>query len=55
MAKKKIAKLTDKQYAEYIMTLKNDKALYSTDGEMFVPDEINVEKGHELDCNNKKP
>lgn len=37
---KKIAKLTEKQYIEYIMSLKNDAALYNADGEMFVPDAI---------------
>lgn len=38
--KKKIRKLTDEQYNEYIATLKNDAALYSADGSMFVPPEI---------------
>lgn len=54
MAKKKIAKLTDKQYAEYIMSLKDDAALYSADGEMFVPENIDAGKGHELDGNNEE-
>ena len=38
--KKKIAKLTDRQYYEYIMSLKDDAALYNANGEMFVPEEI---------------
>ena len=38
--KKKIRKLTDEQYNEYIATLKNNAALYSADGSMFVPLEI---------------
>lgn len=38
--KKKIRKLTDEQYNEYIATLKSDAALYSADGSMFVPREI---------------
>lgn len=38
--KKKIAKLTDQQYFEYIMSLKDDAALFNADGEMLVPDEI---------------
>lgn len=40
MAKKKIVKLNDEQYYKYIMSLKNDAALYNADGEMFIPDEI---------------
>lgn len=42
--KKKIRKLTDEQYNEYIATLKNDAALYSADGSMFVPPEIDKPK-----------
>ena len=38
--KKKIAKLTDQQYFEYIMSLKDDAALFCANGEMLVPDEI---------------
>ena len=38
--KKKIAKLTDQQYFEYIMSLKDDAALFNADGEMLVPEEI---------------
>ena len=40
MAKKKITKLTDEQYFEYIMSLKDDPALYNADGEMQVPDSL---------------
>ena len=43
--KKKIAKLSDVQYYEYIMSLKDDAALYDADGEQFVPDEIKKEDG----------
>ncbi|MDE7076911.1 MAG: hypothetical protein K2O62_06280 [Clostridia bacterium] len=42
--KKKIRKLTDEQYNEYIATLKNDAALYSADGSVFVPPEYKPEK-----------
>lgn len=38
--KKKVRKLTDEQYNEYIAALRNDAALYSADGSMFVPREI---------------
>ena len=38
--KKKIVKLTDQQYFEYIMSLKDDAALFCANGEMLVPDEI---------------
>ena len=38
--KKKIAKLTDQQYFAYIMSLKDDAALFDANGEMLVPDEI---------------
>ncbi len=37
MAKKKIVKLTDAQYVEYIMSLKDEPALYSAKGELTVP------------------
>ena len=44
--KKKIAKLTDRQYYEYIMSLKDEASLYNADGEPLVPDEIKKdEKG----------
>lgn len=36
--KKKIRKLTDEQYNEYIAGLKNTAALFSPDGSMIVPD-----------------
>ncbi len=38
--KKKIRKLTDEQYNEYIAVLRKDAALYNADGEMFVPPSI---------------
>lgn len=38
--KKKIVKLTDEQYVKYIMSLKDDAALYNADGEMFTPDSV---------------
>ena len=38
MAKKKIIKLTDEQYLQYIMGLKDDAALFDKDGEVVVPD-----------------
>jgi len=44
MSKKgrKVPKLTDEQYNEYIAALRNDAALYKADGEEFVPPEIDV-------------
>ena len=47
--KKKIAKLTDQQYFEYIMSLKDDAALFNADGEMLVPDEIKKDENTEND------
>ncbi len=44
MAKKKIVKLTDEQYYKYIMSLKDEAALYGADGEMFVPDSLKSEE-----------
>lgn len=38
MAKKKIVKLSEEQYYQYIMGLKNDAALFSPDGNVVVPD-----------------
>lgn len=39
--KKKIRKLTDEQYNEYIAGLKdNTAALFSADGRMLIPDEF---------------
>lgn len=49
MAKKKIVKLSDEQYYEYIMSLKNDAALYNTDGKPFVPEEIKKEENKKKD------
>lgn len=42
--KKKIVKLTDEQYNAYIMSLKDQAALYGADGEIFVPETIKPEK-----------
>lgn len=44
MSKKgrKVPKLTDEQYNEYIAALRNDAALYKADGEEFVPPGIDV-------------
>ncbi len=42
--KKKIKKLTDEQYNEYIATLKYDAALFNADGSMVVPEEIEQPK-----------
>ena len=36
--KKKIRKLTDEQYNEYIAGLKDTAALFSADGSMLVPE-----------------
>ena len=47
--KKKIAKLTDQQYFEYIMSLKDDAALFNADGEMLVPDEIKKDENKKND------
>lgn len=44
MAKKKITKLTDEQYFEYIMSLKDEPALYRANGEMTVPDSLKPDK-----------
>ena len=49
MAKKKIAKLTDQQYYEYIMSLKEDAALYCPNGEIFVPEVIKHEENEDKD------
>ena len=48
--KKKIAKLTDQQYYEYIMGLRDNAALFCPDGEVIVPNEFkkdNEEKDKE--------
>lgn len=42
--KRKVPKLTDEQYNEYIAALRNDAALYMPDGKEYVPPEINVHK-----------
>ena len=38
--KKKIKRLTEEQYKEYIAGLKHTAALFSADGSMLVPDEL---------------
>lgn len=38
--KKKIPKISDEQYIAYIASLRSEPALYGTDGEAFIPDEI---------------
>ena len=47
--KKKIAKLTEMQYYAYIMSLKDDGALFDAKGEMLVPDDIKQEENNEKD------
>lgn len=42
--KRKMRKLTDEQYNEYIAVLRNDAALYMADGKQFVPEEIAPDK-----------
>ena len=42
--KKKIAKLNDEQYYTYIMSLRDEPALYNADGEEFVPENITPEQ-----------
>lgn len=38
--KNKIRKLTEKQYDEYVATLRGDAALYSPNGEYTLPDSL---------------
>lgn len=38
--KHKVVKLNDEQYMKYIMSLKDDPALYSADGEMYTPESV---------------
>ena len=47
--KKKIAKLSDVQYYEYIMSLKDDAALYNTDGQPYIPEEIKKDESKKED------
>ncbi len=42
--KRKIPKLTDEQYNEYIAVLRDDASLYMPNGKEFVPPEIDVRK-----------
>ena len=48
MAKKKIVKLTDEQYYEYIMSLKDEPSIYNADGEMAVPDSLKTVEDDKL-------
>ena len=48
MAKKKIVKLTDAQYLEYIAGLKDDAALFDADGNIVVPDVFTSEEKDKL-------
>lgn len=38
--KKKITRLTEEQYNAYVMSLKNDAAVYRPSGDYFVPPQI---------------
>lgn len=40
MSKKKIIKLNDEEYLAYIMSLKDEPALYCADGEIIIPDTL---------------
>ena len=42
--KKKIPKLTEAQYVAYITSLRDDAALYNTNGEEFVPKTLRKEE-----------
>ena len=42
--KRKVPRLTDEQYNAYIATLKENAALYDSDGKVFVPSEIDARK-----------
>ncbi len=48
--RKKIIKLNDEQYNAYIMSLKENAALYDKTGEMWVPDSL---KHYEDDDSNR--
>lgn len=37
--KKKIRKLSEEQYNEYVAALRNDPSLYNADGSLFVPEQ----------------
>lgn len=45
--KKKIPKLTDEQYYEYIMGLRDNAALFNADGEVLVPEPFTKENNEE--------
>lgn len=42
--KRKIPKLTEEQYNAYIAILKEDPSLYSADGKLVIPPEIDVRR-----------
>ncbi len=42
--KKKIKKLTDEQYLAYIAGLKNDAALFDSNGDLLVPENFSEVK-----------
>ena len=42
--KKKMPKLTEEQYNAYVMSLKNEASVYSSDGEIFIPPQIRKEE-----------
>ena len=45
--KKKIRKLTDEQYLAYIAGLKNDAALFDSNGDLLVPETFTKVKEEE--------
>jgi len=45
--KKKIKKLTDEQYLAYIAGLKNDAALFDSNGDLLVPESFSEVKEEE--------
>ncbi len=45
--KKKIKKLTDEQYLAYIAGLKNDAALFDSNGDLLVPENFSEVKEEE--------
>ena len=47
--KKKILKLTDQQYYEYIMSLKDDAALYCPNGEIYIPNVLKKDENEDKD------
>ena len=45
--KKRIAKLTEEQYFAYIAGLKNDAALFDSNGDILIPSEYASDKSDE--------